>query len=74
MPARMRNTVYICISLCPAASRLFLCPQGGRVMEKFKATLMDEMAVARALKRISHEILEKNNGTENLCIIHKNSV
>lgn len=38
-------------------------------MEKFKATLMDEAAVARALKRISHEILEKNNGTENLCII-----
>ena len=38
-------------------------------MEKFKAALMDEAAVARALKRISHEILEKNNGTENLCII-----
>ena len=38
-------------------------------MEKFKATLMDETAVTRALKRISHEILEKNNGTENLCII-----
>ena len=38
-------------------------------MEKFKATLMDETAVTRALKRISHEILEKNHGTENLCII-----
>lgn len=38
-------------------------------MEKFKATLMDEAAVSRALKRISHEILEKNNGCGELCII-----
>ena len=38
-------------------------------MEKFKATLMDEAAVNRSLKRISHEILERNSGTENLCII-----
>ena len=38
-------------------------------MEKFKATLMDEATVNRALKRISHEILERNSGTENLCII-----
>ena len=34
-----------------------------------KAVLMDESAVGRALKRISHEIVEKNNGCENLCII-----
>lgn len=39
------------------------------IMEKFKATLMDEAAVSRALKRISHEILEKNNGGAELCII-----
>ena len=38
-------------------------------MEKFKATLMDEAAVTRALKRISHEILERNNGGGELCII-----
>lgn len=38
-------------------------------MEKFKATLMDAAAVSRALKRISHEILEKNNGCGELCII-----
>ena len=38
-------------------------------MGKFKATLMDEAAVTRALKRISHEILEKNNGGSGLCII-----
>ncbi len=31
--------------------------------------LMDEMSVTRALKRISHEILEKNHGCENLCLV-----
>lgn len=38
-------------------------------MAEFKATLMDSMAISRALKRISHEILERNGGCENLCII-----
>ena len=36
---------------------------------RYKATLMDEISITRALKRISHEILEKNSGAENLCII-----
>lgn len=38
-------------------------------MEQYKATLMDEPAVLRALKRISHEIVERNNGAKNLCIM-----
>lgn len=38
-------------------------------MSEYKATLMDSVAVTRALKRISHEILEYNGGCENLCII-----
>ena len=33
-------------------------------MDKYKAILMDEAAINRALKRISHEILEKNNGCD----------
>ena len=36
---------------------------------RFKAELMDEMAISRALTRITHEIIEKNRGTENLCIV-----
>ncbi len=36
---------------------------------KVKALLMDKSAVERALKRISHEIVEKNNGVDNLYII-----
>ncbi len=38
-------------------------------MEKFKATVMDTSAVGRALKRISHEILERNSGSDNICIV-----
>ena len=35
----------------------------------FKAELMDEMAIRRALMRIAHEIVEKNKGTEDLRIV-----
>lgn len=35
----------------------------------YKSTLMDSDAVTRALKRISFEIIEKNQGTDDLCII-----
>ena len=34
-----------------------------------KARLMDEAAVNRALTRISHEILERNGGSENVCLV-----
>lgn len=32
-------------------------------------TLMDDKAIERAITRISHEIIEKNKGTENLVLI-----
>lgn len=35
----------------------------------FKANLMDEQAIGRALKRISHEIIERNDGCEDLCLV-----
>lgn len=34
-----------------------------------KALLMDAPTIERALTRIAHEILERNKGVENLCII-----
>ncbi|AZT90337.1 bifunctional pyr operon transcriptional regulator/uracil phosphoribosyltransferase PyrR [Caldicellulosiruptor changbaiensis] len=37
-------------------------------MEKFKE-IMDSAQMNRALIRISHEILEKNKGIENLCLV-----
>lgn len=36
---------------------------------KFKAQLLDSAAVERAIKRISFEIVEKNHGTDGLCLI-----
>ena len=35
----------------------------------FKATLMDSTTMDRALTRIAHEILERNKGLENICLI-----
>ena len=34
-----------------------------------KATLMDEANMRRAIMRISHEIIEKNDGLDNVCLI-----
>lgn len=34
-----------------------------------QTTVMDELGVKRALMRISHEIIEKNESVENLCIV-----
>ncbi len=36
---------------------------------KHKATVMDEKAIRQALRRIAHEIVERNKGTENLVLI-----
>ena len=36
---------------------------------EFKTTLMDDIALERAIKRISHEIVEKNNGLDDLLIV-----
>ena len=35
----------------------------------FKSELMDESAVNRSLARMTHEIIEKNKGSENLCLV-----
>jgi len=34
-----------------------------------KAVVMDDKAMERAVIRISHQIIEKNKGTENLCLV-----
>lgn len=36
---------------------------------RLKAELMDEMAMRRALMRITHEIIEKNRGTDGLYLV-----
>lgn len=35
----------------------------------FKSQLLDEAAINRALRRLSFEIVEKNHGTDGLCLI-----
>jgi pyrimidine operon attenuation protein/uracil phosphoribosyltransferase len=41
---------------------------GSEIME-FKANILDENGMRRALVRLSHEIIEKNKGIENLVIV-----
>lgn len=36
---------------------------------RVKAEILDENAVARAVTRIAFEIIERNKGTENLCLV-----
>ncbi len=36
---------------------------------EFRSDLMDEVAVKRALVRISHEIIERNEGADDICVI-----
>lgn len=36
---------------------------------KVKAKLLDKDAISRALMRIAHEILERNKGTDDLCLV-----
>lgn len=36
---------------------------------KFKTKIMDDQSIKRVITRISHEILERNKGTENLVIV-----
>lgn len=38
-------------------------------MQKYKATLMDEAALQRAVRRISHEIVERNKGTDGIIFV-----
>ena len=36
---------------------------------RFKALLMDDTAICRAVTRISHEILERNKGAQNVLLL-----
>lgn len=47
---------------------LLLLPERGRGMH-MGAEIMDEVGMGRVLMRIAHEIVEKNESTENLCVV-----
>ncbi len=66
--------IYDIYTRCPA-QRVFcrkrkdvgaVCAENGLVL---KAEILDESAVARAVTRISYEMIERNKGTDGLCLI-----
>lgn len=38
-------------------------------MAEVKAKLMDEAQIFRSIARMAHEIIERNNGAENICLV-----
>ena len=42
---------------------------GEMTMPAFKARILDSAGMTRALTRISHEIIERNDGVSNVCLI-----
>lgn len=36
---------------------------------EYKTTILDELSLTRVIKRISHEIIEHNNGVENIILV-----
>lgn len=50
------------------AERFFVCKGGARVLSQ-KTVIMDENAMRRAMARITYEILERNKGALDLCLI-----
>lgn len=75
--ARVSKPLILCQTSAEvkAGSARFFMPEGrggSRVDTsklKFKAEIMDENAMKRALRRIAHEIIENNGGVENLKLV-----
>ena len=69
-PDEIRDVSSPCVmvgfSFC---RKFFVVFRKVRNMAGYKAILMDEAAVGRALKRIAHEIVERNNGCEQVCLV-----
>ena len=65
MPA---SSIYIleCNRVLPCARPFNFT---GRTDMKFKTQIMNEADVDRTLVRLSHQIIEKNNGAEDMCLI-----
>ena len=57
------------MSVFSAHGKIFYFSQRSRQMQKFKTALMDEAALIRAVRRISHEIVERNKGTDGLVLV-----
>ena len=72
MPTRCRKINYgHCVSMpCLIFWDKAFFVEGALKMElKYKATVMDENTIDRTLTRIAHQIIEKNDGCDNICLI-----
>ena len=60
-------------ALSRSRDRVFYYAEKGRnnvaVKLEFKADIMDEQGVKRALRRVAHEIIENNRGVEGLTLV-----
>lgn len=43
-------------------------PEGGKFL-RVKTQILDDAQVARSITRIAHEIIERNHGCENVCLV-----
>lgn len=57
------------LAVCRAFFFIFRIRGKQLVETKYKSRIMDGDSLRRALMRITHEILEKNNGSDNLCLV-----
>lgn len=72
MPARSEKPsvyIYVFSEALPCWVRLFLLSIKVVFDLEFKADIMDSDAINRSLTRISHQILERNGGTNGLCLV-----
>lgn len=65
--SRDKHSLPLCAAgfYCAGRGVRIMCAEG----LGFKAEILDESAMARAVTRISFEIVERNKGTEGLCLI-----
>ena len=64
-PTRFKQPILQPLDL--AARRIFFCKRGRRM--RVRSNILDSAALERVVMRIAHEILEKNNGVQDLCLI-----
>lgn len=62
-----RYLVAYAAKLSPGSLAFFFVRQVNKMRQK--AEIMDQQAMQRALARISYEIIERNKGAEDLCVI-----
>lgn len=57
------------LTLVPASGRASFCEGSPMEQAKLKAQIMDEQAMSRALTRIAHEIIERNEGAGSVALV-----